>query len=70
MKKELYNALEILKKGGLILYPTDTIWGVGCDASNSDAIEKIYALKQREEAKALINRIKKPLLKFNFTNLL
>mgnify|MGYP001471420097 CR=1 FL=1 len=57
MKKELYNALEILKKGGLILYPTDTIWGIGCDASNSDAIEKIYNLKQREEAKALITLV-------------
>ena len=51
---ELNNALTVLKKGGIILYPTDTVWGIGCDATNADAIDRIYALKQRSEAKALI----------------
>ncbi len=51
---EIKNALEILKNGGLILYPTDTVWGIGCDASNPDAVKKVYNLKQREDSKALI----------------
>jgi L-threonylcarbamoyladenylate synthase len=46
--------LEILAKGGLILYPTDTIWGIGCDATNETAIEKIFALKQRREHKPMV----------------
>jgi L-threonylcarbamoyladenylate synthase len=57
MKEEIYKALEVLKAGGIILYPTDTVWGIGCDASNSDAVQKIYALKQRTEAKALITLV-------------
>ena len=51
---ELEKTVSILKKGGTILYPTDTVWGVGCDASNADAVDKIYKLKQREETKSLI----------------
>lgn len=54
MKEEIFKALDVLKKGGLILYPTDTVWGIGCDATNPDAIEKVYQLKQRSETKALI----------------
>ena len=54
MKQEIENALAVLKRGGLILYPTDTVWGIGCDATNADAVDKIYALKQRAESKALI----------------
>ncbi len=54
MKTEIENALLILKKGGIILYPTDTVWGIGCDATNADAIDKIYALKQRVESKSMI----------------
>lgn len=52
--EELNNALSVLKRGGIILYPTDTVWGIGCDATNADAIDRIYALKKRSEAKALI----------------
>lgn len=52
--EELNNALTVLKRGGIILYPTDTVWGIGCDATNADAIDKIYALKKRSEEKALI----------------
>ncbi|WP_308991241.1 L-threonylcarbamoyladenylate synthase [Mariniflexile litorale] len=51
---EINNALQILKEGGLILYPTDTVWGIGCDAANTEAVKKIYALKQRVDSKALI----------------
>ena len=51
---EIKNALNILKQGGIILYPTDTIWGIGCDASNSSAIEKIYKLKNRPDQKSMI----------------
>ncbi len=51
---ELEKALTVLKKGGIILYPTDTIWGIGCDATNAEAIDKIFALKNREESKSMI----------------
>ncbi|MCX7547122.1 L-threonylcarbamoyladenylate synthase [Xanthomarina sp. F1114] len=54
MKDELHQALTVLKQGGLILYPTDTVWGIGCDATNAEAVEKIYKLKQRNDSKALI----------------
>lgn len=43
-----------MRQGGIILYPTDTVWGIGCDATNSAAVEKVYALKQRSEAKSLV----------------
>lgn len=52
--EELNNAFNTLKRGGIILYPTDTVWGIGCDATNAEAIDKIYALKRRSEEKALI----------------
>ncbi|MGB3776143.1 MAG: L-threonylcarbamoyladenylate synthase [Leeuwenhoekiella sp.] len=48
------EALAVLKRGGIILYPTDTVWGIGCDATNADAVSKIYALKEREETKSMI----------------
>ncbi|WP_264559199.1 L-threonylcarbamoyladenylate synthase [Flavobacterium sp. N2270] len=51
---EVHNAYEVIKNGGIILYPTDTVWGIGCDASNEEAVAKIYALKQREESKSMI----------------
>jgi L-threonylcarbamoyladenylate synthase len=54
MMDEVKEALAVLKRGGLILYPTDTVWGIGCDATNPSAIEKVYALKKRHESKALI----------------
>ncbi|MEP7263827.1 MAG: L-threonylcarbamoyladenylate synthase [Bacteroidota bacterium] len=54
IEKEIQNATEVLKKGGLILYPTDTIWGIGCDATNDEAVEKIFQLKIRDEVKSLI----------------
>ncbi|MCB0436998.1 MAG: Sua5/YciO/YrdC/YwlC family protein, partial [Mangrovimonas sp.] len=54
MQQEIKNCLEVLLNGGLILYPTDTVWGIGCDATNPEAIKKVYQLKQREDNKALI----------------
>lgn len=54
MNEELKKALDILRKGGLILYPTDTIWGIGCDATDPEAVSRIYALKQREDSKSMI----------------
>lgn len=53
-EKELENAFKTLIEGGLILYPTDTVWGIGCDATNEKAVKKVYDLKQREDNKALI----------------
>ncbi len=54
MDKEIAQAVEFLKTGKTILYPTDTIWGIGCDATNSSAIKKIYEIKKRQDSKALI----------------
>jgi L-threonylcarbamoyladenylate synthase len=54
MQIEINKALKTLQEGGLILYPTDTVWGIGCDATNFDAVKKIYALKQRAESKSMI----------------
>ncbi|MCM5663508.1 L-threonylcarbamoyladenylate synthase [Galbibacter mesophilus] len=54
MHQEIQKTLETLNNGGLILYPTDTVWGIGCDATNPEAIKKVYELKKRDDSKALI----------------
>ena len=54
MTEEINKAISTLEIGGLILYPTDTVWGIGCDATNEVAVERVYRLKQREDSKALI----------------
>lgn len=54
MTDEINKAIEVLEKGGLILYPTDTVWGIGCDATNENAVKKVYALKRRSDSKAMI----------------
>jgi L-threonylcarbamoyladenylate synthase len=54
LKDEVAKSFKIIQDGGIILYPTDTIWGIGCDATNTEAIERIYKLKQRDEAKSMI----------------
>jgi len=54
IQQEISNSLEVLKKGGIILYPTDTVWGIGCDATNPEAVERIYTLKKRSDSKAMI----------------
>lgn len=51
---DLNNALDVLKRGGVILYPTDTIWGIGCDATNPEAVRKVYEIKRRADSKALL----------------
>ncbi len=53
-REDLQNALATLRAGGLILYPTDTVWGIGCDATNEEAVQKVFALKQRSDAKSLL----------------
>lgn len=54
MQHEITHTQEIINKGGIVLYPTDTIWGIGCDATNADAVSKIYKLKQRAESKSML----------------
>ncbi|MEQ1553495.1 MAG: L-threonylcarbamoyladenylate synthase [Ferruginibacter sp.] len=54
LKNDIDNCTETLKNGGTILYPTDTIWGIGCDATNKKAVEKIYNIKKRDEKKSMI----------------
>lgn len=54
MKNEIRKAVEILKNGGIILFPSDTLWGTGCDATNAEAVEKIYRLKRRSDSKSML----------------
>ena len=54
MEQEIKKCLEVLRAGGVILYPTDTVWGIGCDASNPEAVEKVYAIKRRSDSKSLV----------------
>lgn len=60
MNEEIKKTLEILRAGGVILYPTDTIWGIGCDATNEVAVEKIYKIKKRAETKSMLILIDSP----------
>lgn len=53
-EQDIKNAVEVLRMGGVILYPTDTVWGIGCDATNREAVKRVYEIKQREDSKALI----------------
>ena len=53
-EEDIKKAVEVLRKGGVILYPTDTVWGIGCDATNADAVKRVYEIKQRDDSKALI----------------
>jgi L-threonylcarbamoyladenylate synthase len=59
-KEDITNALETLRKGGVILYPTDTIWGIGCDATNADAVKRVYEIKQREDTKSMLVLLENP----------
>ena len=54
MNESIQKALEVLRSGGIILYPTDTVWGIGCDATDPEAVAKIYAIKKREDSKSLV----------------
>lgn len=60
MQEDIKKALEILRNGGVILYPTDTVWGLGCDATNADAVKKIYKIKKRDDNKSMLVLIENP----------
>ena len=53
-KEDIKKAVEVMRKGGVILYPTDTVWGIGCDATNVEAVKRVYEIKRRDDSKALI----------------
>lgn len=53
-EEDIRKAVETMRKGGVILYPTDTVWGIGCDATNTEAVKRVYEIKQRDDSKALI----------------
>ena len=53
-EEDIRRAVETLRQGGVILYPTDTVWGIGCDATNPEAVKRVYQIKQRDDSKALI----------------
>lgn len=57
---DIKNAVEVLKKGGVILYPTDTVWGIGCDATNEEAVRRIYSIKKRSDAKSMLCLVDNP----------
>ena len=54
VQEDIKNAVETLRKGGIIIYPTDTVWGIGCDATNEEAVKRVYDIKQRSDSKAMI----------------
>lgn len=62
MHNDLKKALEVLKNGGVILYPTDTIWGIGCDATKPEAVQRIYKIKKREDSKSMLVLMENPAL--------
>jgi L-threonylcarbamoyladenylate synthase len=70
INSQVHKAFEVIKEGGIILYPTDTVWGIGCDATNADAVAKIYALKQRAETRSMICLINSEKMMYNiFSNI-
>lgn len=54
IREEIKKACEVLQKGGVILYPTDTVWGIGCDATNEEAVKRVYEIKKRADSKAML----------------
>ena len=54
IEDDIKQAVETMKRGGVILYPTDTVWGLGCDATNAEAVARIYNIKKRNDSKAMI----------------
>lgn len=62
MYNDIQKAIEVLKNGGVVLYPTDTIWGIGCDATNPKAVQRIYEIKQREDTKSMLVLMENPAL--------
>ncbi|MGC9354254.1 MAG: L-threonylcarbamoyladenylate synthase [Mariniphaga sp.] len=68
MLNDIKNAVEVLKSGGVILYPTDTIWGIGCDATNPEAVARIYQIKKREDSKSMLVLMENPALLERYVN--
>lgn len=60
MKDEIKKACEVMQKGGIILYPTDTVWGIGCDATNEEAVKRVFEIKQRADSKAMLVLVDSP----------
>ena len=60
MYEDIKKATEVLKNGGVILYPTDTIWGIGCDATNEEAVKRVYDIKQRSDSKSMLVLLDNP----------
>lgn len=60
MNEDIKNAIDVLNKGGMIIYPTDTIWGIGCDATNEEAVKKVYNLKKRIDSKSMLALVDSP----------
>lgn len=60
MNEDIKQALDVLYKGGVILYPTDTVWGIGCDATNSEAVKRVYEIKKRVDSKAMLVLVDSP----------
>ena len=56
-ENDIKEAVRVMREGGVILYPTDTVWGIGCDATNAEAVQKIFRIKHREDSKAMISLI-------------
>ena len=59
-RDDLQEALRVLRSGGIIVYPTDTVWGLGCDATNAEAVKRLYALKEREDSKSMLVLLDSP----------
>ncbi len=57
LQNDIFKAVSVMKRGGAILYPTDTVWGIGCDATSSDAVRRVYEIKRRSDSKALISLV-------------
>ena len=68
MHNDIKKAVEVLKSGRVILYPTDTIWGIGCDATNPEAVARIYKIKQREDSKSMLVLMENPALLERYVN--
>jgi len=60
MNEDIRQAIEVMRNGGVILYPTDTIWGIGCDATNQEAVKRIYEIKKRADSKAMLVLVDSP----------
>jgi len=68
MHDDIKKALDVLKSGGIIIYPTDTIWGIGCDATNEAAVDRIYKIKKRDDSKSMLVLMENPALLDRYVN--